>query len=175
MSLLTAILKTTFTNRIKELEALDGEATVTNTATAKLVTNQLNEGAVRGFALVQDEPQSVAGTATGPTPTDYFVQSVAFCENVVFARNAALSDLEILSLETRVVGQWDMKGLFDIGKATPAFQTIAVETRVRTTGPAEKAAEVARMTHRRCPIHATLQRATDLSFTLYVNDVETPL
>ncbi len=174
-SILPPILKTTFTKRIKELQAQETEAIATNKATAKLITNQLSEGTVRGFKLIQDEPESVAGTAKGPTPTDYLIASVAFCENVVFARNAALNDLDIQALETTVTGDWDMKGLFDIGTANPSFRNIQVETRVKTTGPVKKAVEVARLTHRRCPIHATLKKATNLSFKLFVNDVETQL
>ncbi len=175
MSILTPILKTTFTKRMDELRASKTEVIATNKATAKLISNQLSEGTVRGFKLVQDEPESVAGTGKGPTPTDYFVQAVAFCENVIFARNAALNDLDIQALETTVTGDWDMRGLFDIGPANPSFRNILVETRVSTTGPAKKAVEVAKMTHRRCPIHATLKKATNLSFKLYVNDTETAL
>jgi uncharacterized OsmC-like protein len=176
MSIVPPIVKTTtFTKRIQDLKAQESEATATNKATAKLVGNQKSEGIVRGFKLIQDEPESVAGTGTGPTPTDYLIASVAFCENVVFARNAALNDLDIQALETTASGDWDKKGLFEIGTANPSFRSILVETRVKTTGPARKAVEIARMTHRRCPVHATLMKATNMTFKLFVNDVETPL
>lgn len=170
-----SILKTALIKRMNDLQAVRGDALSTNTAVAKLVDNQLNEGTVRGFTLVQDEPDSVAGTAKGPTPTDYFVESIAFCENVVFVRNAALNDVVVLGLETTVSGDWNQKGLFDLDGANSAFQNIVVTTRVRTTASVDKVAEVARMTHRRCPIHATLRKAANLSFRLYVNGVEVPL
>ncbi|HZD13083.1 MAG TPA: OsmC family protein [Candidatus Binatus sp.] len=175
MSLVPPIVKTTFVKRIQDLKAQSTDATATNKATARLVGNQKSEGIVRGFTLVQDEPESVAGTGTGPTPTDYLIASVAFCENVVFARNAALNDLDIQALETTASGDWDMKGLFEIGTADPSFRSILVETRVMTTGPIRKAVEVARMTHRRCPVHATLKKATKMTFRLFVNDVEASL
>jgi uncharacterized OsmC-like protein len=90
----------------------------------------------------------------------------------VFARNAALRDLDLTELTTTVTGDWDAKGLFEIDDATSAFRNITVETRVKTTGSVEEAVHVARLTHRRCPIHATLRKSTNLVFNLYVNGVE---
>ncbi len=125
--------------------------------------------------MIQDEPASIAGGATGPTPTDYLMASVGMCENVIFVRNACLAGLSVDSLETSVSGVWDMKGLFDIDGVQPFFKTITVETRVTSKDPVAKLAEVARLTHRRCPVHATLSRATEMKFTLLVNGQNIPL
>jgi hypothetical protein len=59
-----------------------------NRAEVKLIRDQYSEARVRTFTLVQDEPESVWGTGKGQTPTDYFIASVGFCENVIFARSA---------------------------------------------------------------------------------------
>ncbi len=175
MSIVAPILKTTFSKQLADLQASAAERLAVNKAAARVIENQHSEATVRGFTLVQDEPESVAGTGLGPTPTDYFVASVALCENVVFARTAALNDLDVEALETTVTGTWDLKGLFEIGDADSAFQTVVVETRVRTKSPVEQAVEVARQTHRRCPVHQTLKKATRLSFRLFVNDTEAAL
>jgi uncharacterized OsmC-like protein len=155
--------------------ASSADTLITNKAEVKLVRNQSSEAKVRGFTLTQDEPASIAGGATGPTPTDYLIASVGMCENVIFVRNASLAGLSIDSLETSVSGVWDMKGLFDIDGVKPFFKTITVETRVTSMEPVEKLAEVARLTHRRCPIHATLSRASEMNFTLIVNGENIPL
>ena len=125
--------------------------------------------------MVQDEPESVGGTGKGPTPTDYFIASVGFCENVIFVRNASLAGLSIDALETIVTGSWDRRGLFEIGNVSPFFNRINVETRVSTTDPPELVVQVARETHRRCPVHATLARATELVFKLVVNGQAVPI
>lgn len=96
---------------------------------------------VRGFSVVQDEPTSVAGGMRGPTPTDYFMVS----------------------------GTRDRRGLYGISGVDPAFQEIAVETRVSTTAPNDKVAEIARRTHRGCPIYATLRKETAFTIRLIVN------
>jgi len=147
----------------------------TNRAEVRLIKDQNSEARVRTFTLVQDEPESVWGTGKGPTPTDYFIASVGFCENVIFARNASMANLTIDSLETTVTGTWDRRGLFEIDGVIPSFKTITVETKITTKGPVQKVVEVANQTHRRCPVHATLSTATEMIFRLNVNGENVPL
>ena len=147
----------------------------TNKAEVKWIEGQRSDGLVRGFSVVQDEPESVGGTSKGPTPTDYFIASIGFCENVIFVRNASLAGLSIESLETFVTGSWDRRGLFEVENTSPFFKRINVETRVATKDPTDMVVQVAQQTHRRCPVHATLARATELVFTLVVNGQAVPL
>ena len=88
---------------------------------------------------------------------------------MIFVRNASLAGLSIDSLETTATGSWDRRGLFEIDDAAPYFNSITVETKVSTRDPVERVVEVARETHRRCPVHATLARATEIIFKLVEN------
>jgi putative redox protein len=151
------------------------ETISTNKAVARLVEDQYSEAKVGNFNLIQDEPESVNGGNRGPTPTGYFTAAIATCENVLFARNAALHNLSIDSLETTVTGHWDRRGLFELEGMDPSYTDIAVETSVKTKDTVQKVLDVARITHRTCPIHATLRKATKLSFRLLVNGIEVPL
>ncbi len=175
MSIFSSLLRETFERQKAELGASPAARLATNRAVARVVENQHSEAIVRGFTVVQDEPPQAAGTGLGPTPTDYFVTSIALCENVIFGRTAAMAGVDVEALETTVTGEWDLKGLFEIAGADSAFRRIVVETRVRSRAPVAAGAEAARLTHRRCPIHQTLKRATELVFRLYVNDAEVPL
>jgi putative redox protein len=175
MSRLSPELGTFFAKVAHDLASEPGEKITTNRAVAILQENQHSEVTVRGFTLVQDEPVSVMGGGKGPTPTDFFISSVALCENVLFARNAAVEGVPIDSLATAATGTWDMKGLFEINGADPAFKNVDVETAVRTSAAPPDVVKVANMTHRRCPIYATLRKSVDLSFKLKVNGIETPL
>ncbi|TMI21277.1 hypothetical protein E6H31_06565 [Candidatus Bathyarchaeota archaeon] len=55
-------------------------------------------------SVIQDQPESIGGTRQGLTPTDYFIASLGFCENVIFDRNASLAGLSLDSLETTATG-----------------------------------------------------------------------
>lgn len=176
MTLISPELGRNFEGMRRQLAAASTTpAVVSNSVDVRLVKDQQSSATVRGFTLTQDEPASAGGTASGPTPTDYFVASLGFCENVIFARGASMAGLSIDSLETHVTGSWDRRGLFEIGGVTSAFITITIETKVATHEPVDSVAAVARETHRRCPIYATLSPATTLVFTLLVNGRDVPL
>jgi len=175
MTKLSGDLRNFFIKSIDDLASEPGAKMATNRAEAVLQENQRSLVTVRGFTLVQDEPVSAMGSNRGPTPTDLFISSVAACENVVFARNAALKHLSVDSLETVAEGSWDTKGLYEIEGAEPSFRSIKVETRVGSTSPVEEVVRVATLTHRRCPIYATLRKSLDLTFRLSVNGVEVPI
>ena len=68
-----------------------------------------------------------------------------------------------------MTGSWDRRGLFEIAGVEPFFNAITVETKVSTRDPVERVVQVAKETHRRCPVHTTLARATELTFKLIVN------
>jgi uncharacterized OsmC-like protein len=50
-----------------------------------------------------------------------------------------------------------------------------VETRVTTNDPVEKVIEVARLTHRMCPMHSTISKAMKVNHKLFVNGQQIPL
>jgi putative redox protein len=170
MSLIDADQKPAVEKSLKELKSMSAaQAATTNKAVVTLIANQHSVAVTRGFSVVQDEPATVAGSALGPTPTDYFMAALGTCQNVVFVRHAALEQLAIEALETTVTGTWDRRGLYGIGGVDPGFREITLETRVSTTAPGEKVAEVARRTRRGCPIFATLRKETALTVRLVVN------
>jgi len=176
MSLIDADQKPAVEKSLRELEALSpAQAATTNKAVVTLVANQHSIAVTRGFNVVQDEPATVAGGARGPTPTDYFMAALGTCQNVVFVRFAALEQLAIEALETTVTGTWDRRGLYAIGGVDPGFQEITLETRVSTSAPGGKVAEVARRTRRGCPIFATLRKETAFTVRLLVNGQPVPL
>ena len=144
-------------------------------ADARLLGQQYQEAKVKDFTIACDEPVPSGGTGKGPTPLDFFVASVGFCENVMFTRNAALQGLEFDSLETSVQGHWDRRGLYEIGGIDPSFKDMTVETRVTSKAPTKKIVEVARATHRTCPMRATIGKAVKVTDKLVVNGKEIPL
>lgn len=147
----------------------------TTKAVVTLVRNQHSIASVRGFSVAQDEPASVAGGGTGPTPTDLFMASLGTCHNVVFVRFAALAQIPIEALETTATGTWDLRGLFGIAATEPGYQEITIETRVSTPAPPQQVAEAVRRTRRGCPIFATLRKETAFMVRLIVNGQPVPL
>jgi uncharacterized OsmC-like protein len=151
------------------------KGTGTVRADAKLVGDQLQEARTRDYTLVCDEPSSLGGTDKGPNPLEFFVSAIGFCENVTFARFAALRGLEFDSLETSVRGHWDRRGQGEWEGVDPSFTGFAVETRLTSNASIEKIREITRTVHQRCPMHATIARIAPVTDKLFVNGTEVPL
>jgi uncharacterized OsmC-like protein len=162
--------------RAKVASTKDPNQTISTVrADAKLLGQQYQEAKIRDFTIIGDEPTPSGGTDRGPTPLDFFAVSIGFCENVMFTRDAALHGLEFTGLETSVRGHWDRKGQYEIDGASPHFIDMTVETKVSSNAPVDKIVQVARITHKTCPMHATIVRAMKVTDKLFVNGREVPL
>jgi uncharacterized OsmC-like protein len=177
MQLVTPSFKSTVEEmRSKIATAKDPNQTIgTVRADASLLGQQYSEVKARDFVIASDEPVPSGGTNKGPIPLDFFTASIGFCENVTFAKQAALKGLDFTSLETSVRGHFDRKGMYEIDGASPNFIDMIVETKVTSSAPIEKIAEVARITHRTCPMHATIVKAMKVTDKLFVNGKEITL
>lgn len=144
-------------------------------ADAALIGDQASEVRSGDHRLISDEPRAIGGSDTGPSPLDYFMAAIGFCENVTFARYATLYGLEFESLSASVRGHWDRRGQLESSTVEPAFLDFTVETRLRSNEAVEKIKRVAKISHRRCPMHATIARAGRVLDKLYVNGEEVPL
>jgi len=144
-------------------------------ADSRLIGDQASEVKRGQHLIISDEPREVGGSDNGPSPLDYFVAAVGFCENVTFARYAALHGLSFDSLETSVRGHWDRRGQGDYTDIEPAFTDFVVETRVASTDSVEKIKRVTEIVHKRCPMHSTIARVGKVVDRLLVNGVEVPL
>lgn len=152
-----------------------GETLGTARAAAKLLGQQYQEVEIKDFMIASDEPVAVGGTNKAPTPLDYFVASIGFCENIMFTRHATLHDLQFDSLETSVHGHWDRRGQYEIEGTDPGFKDMTIETKVTTKAPIEKVVQVTRLAHKTCPMHATIGKAMKVTDKLYVNGEEVAL
>jgi putative redox protein len=116
-------------------------------ADSKLVGDQLQEAKMRDYKLICDEPSSLGGTDKGPNPLEFFMSAVGFCENVTFARWAALRGLRFDALETSVRGHWDRRCQGEWEGIEPTFKDFVVETRITSSDPIDEIREVVRTTH----------------------------
>lgn len=126
------------------------------------VGDQRQEARTRDYVLTCDEPSSLGGCGAGPNPVEFFMAAVGFSEDVTLARFAALRGLAFDALETSVRGPWDRRGQGEGEGIEPAFTDFVVET-IR---------EVTRMGHRKCPMHASIQKIGPVVDKLFVNGIE---
>ena len=86
-----------------------------------------------------------------------------------------MKGLEFELLETSVTGHWDRRGQGEWEGIEPAFKDFVVETRIASNAPLEKIREIGKMTHYRCPMHASISKIARVVDRLFVNGSEVPL
>jgi uncharacterized OsmC-like protein len=157
------------------LKSITDAAQATVRGDSKLTGDQASEARFGEHTLVSDEPRTAGGTDKGPSPLDYFMAAVGFCENVTFARYATLNGLDFDTLETSVRGHWNRRGQGDFTDLDPAFKGFIVETRVTSHDSIEKIRRVTKTTHKRCPMHSTINKVGKVVDKLFINGVEVEL
>ena len=61
---------------------------------------------VRQFEIVVDEPPSAGGDDTGPTPTEFFIASLASCFALALYHAGRKRSIELPDLEVKVTGKY---------------------------------------------------------------------
>ena len=111
------------------------------------------------FSFECDESEGRAGTGVAPSPLRYFLSGLAFCQQVWYAKGAALVGCEIEDLFLDVLTYMDMRGEHLIADVEPNPQWIIIEANVVTQSAAEKVLALVDEANARCPVYALVVAA----------------
>lgn len=113
----------------------------------------------KDFSFECDESAGRAGRGEHPSPLRYFLSGLAFCQQVWYAKGAALVGCLLDELTIDVLTYMDMRGEHHVGAAPAHPQWIIIEAEV-TTG-SDDAAVLAMVdeANARCPVYALVSKA----------------
>jgi uncharacterized OsmC-like protein len=94
------------------------------------------------WSFVIDEPTSVGGENTAPSPGVYGLSALAGCVAMSIKMQAAQDDLPINSIDVEVEADYDDRGMFAIDDIPPGFQGFRLKIDVDTRGSEEKVREI---------------------------------
>jgi len=116
----------------------------------------------KSFSFECDEADSRAGKGEAPSPLRYFLSGLAFCQQVWYAKGAALSGCDIEDLEIDVRTYMDMRGEHLIDGVPPNPQWIVIDARVAS--PSSQAAVLAMVdeANARCPVYNLVAKAVPI-------------
>ena len=113
------------------------------------------------------------GKGTAPQPLDIFLAGIGMCMTSIYGEGAADLGMTIDSVEVRVQGDLDMKGLLDLNKkgynGRPGFAKIHYKVRIDSSEPKKKVLELIRRVERACPAHNTVMRGAPTEFSYEIN------
>ncbi len=126
-----------------------------------------------GYTIRSDEPEELAGTATGPNPAQLLLSATASCLAVGYAANATARGIKIDDLEIDAEGELDnilyFLGLSD--KGHPGYKDVKFKVFLKSDAPAEALKELHEYTLRTSPICNSVARRVNLTAELVAPQV----
>lgn len=111
------------------------------------------------FSFECDESEGRAGQSMAPSPLRYFLSSIAFCQQVWFAKGAALNDVDLEDLQIDVHTYMDMRGEHKVGSFSPSPQWIVIEAAVTSPSSVEAVLRMVDEANDRCPVTNLVSKA----------------
>jgi uncharacterized OsmC-like protein len=134
-----------------------------NDVRTELVENFHGRATAREFTFESDEPASMAGGENrGPRPLEYFLAGFALCQQVIYAKNALATGIELTDLSIEVHGDVDPRGVLGVGGASPGFVDgeLRYTTHIESPATREEVRQLVELAERHCPAHASLRGTT---------------
>jgi uncharacterized OsmC-like protein len=121
-----------------------------------------------GFKFIISEPRHVGGQLIAPTPLEFLLSGAVGCYAAVFAFYAAKLGVSYDSFEAVARTDFDVRGHMMPDAPTSAFQKVTIAINVVSDAPAEKLAEVERLSFEGCPGISTLREPVPVETRLNV-------
>jgi uncharacterized OsmC-like protein len=156
----------------EEFEMLSGADSVPvgeNRVETDLVQNYHGRGQARDFTFESDEPGSMAGGGDeGPRPLEYFLAGFAFCQQVLLAKHALATGIELDDVNVEVEGDVDPRGVLGIDDVDPGFDgALQQATRIESPATEREIVDLVEIAEEHCPAHASL--SVPVERDLYLN------
>ena len=123
------------------------------------------------FEFRCDESEGRGGRGEAPSPLRYLLSSLAFCQQVWYAKGAAIVGCEVAALEINVETFMDMRGEHLVNDIPTHPQWFLVTALVGSPSSPEYVEAMAEEANRRCPVYGLLSRAVPIYNRLIHNEV----
>lgn len=128
---------------------------------------------IRDFEVPVDEPVTIAGTDTAPSPVELALAALASCQEITYRLHADYLGIPLDGVAVSLEGDLDLRGFFGVGEGIrPGFT--AIRGTVTLTSPAHPA-ELERLkahVDRHCPVLDLLSNETPLTLDLRADRAE---
>jgi putative redox protein len=130
------------------------------TVTAHNEAGTRTEITVRHFpAFATDEPDSLGGTNTAPSPLECVLASLVGCDGVIINGVAKAMGLRYAGVDFECSGQIDVRGPKGVRGIRPYFEKVDLRIVVFTDEPAARLETLKRNVEFRCPVMNLLRDA----------------
>jgi len=115
--------------------------------------------------VITDEPSSLGGTNSAPSPIETLLAALVGCEGVIIRGVASAINFEYSKVEFKAESQIDLRGPKGVPGVRPYFETVTVDVILHTEETPERIEKLKKNVEFRCPI-VKLLRAADVELTV---------
>lgn len=121
---------------------------------------------VRDFdAVFTDEPASLGGTNSAPSPLETVLVALVGCDGVIINGVAKAMGFDYRAVEFDCTGEVDLRGPKGVSGIRPYFERTDLTIVLYTDEPEERVATLVKNVEHRCPV-MNLMRAADVQLTV---------
>ena len=111
------------------------------------------EAPIRQHPLVVDEPPTLGGTDTGPSPIELVLASLGTCQAITYRVWAAQLGIALDNVRVETEGDIDLRRFFGLDDdVRPGFGAIRLRVILEGPEPPERYEELAQAVDRHCPV-----------------------
>lgn len=113
----------------------------------------------RNHLVATDEPKERGGTDLSATPLETMLSSFLGCTTVITNFVAGQMGIEIETMEMRLVGHFDTRGVFDKADVRVPFPTIEMQVDLKTSATPDQIESLKIEVAEKCPVSVILREA----------------
>lgn len=114
--------------------------------------------------VATDEPDSLGGTNTAPSPLETVLSALVGCEGVIINGCAKAMGFEYAGADFDCSGQIDVRGPKGVRGVRPYFEKVDITITLYTDEPPERVDKLIKNVEYRCPV-MNLLRSADVELT----------
>lgn len=136
----------------ENLSGPDATTHVTFAADTRLIDGYQVGATVRQFEFSSDEPESIGGTDTGPTPVELVLTGLASCQEIVYATYARVLGIPLDGVTIHAEGLLDLRGFYGVADVSAGFERVTYDVAIASPAPAGEIARLIAAVDAHCPV-----------------------
>lgn len=121
-------------------------------ADSTLVDGYRADVRIRDFGLTVDEPTTIGGTDTGPSPVELVLAALGTCQEIVYATYARVLGIPLNGVAVRTEGRLDLRGFFGVADVPAGFRDVSYVVDIDSPADPEEIARLVATVNNHCPV-----------------------
>jgi putative redox protein len=130
---------------------------------------------IRDFSLRADEPPSIGGADTGPTPVELTLASLGTCQEIVYATYARILGIPLDKVSVHTEGRLDLRGFYGVADVPVGFGDVSFTVEISSPASPEEIERLVQAVNTHCPVLEILRNPVPVTGSYQLNGEALPV